>query len=152
MIRFASIFAQISSTFAIRTSRSAWRMNVTLVSDRCKLTVSHFQRTRYCSMLLITGYHINAPSSPVAFHRSKTRSLHMSRRKWKIANCWINLNCRPIRLFLYETRYSASSRDPLKPSSEDARSNRIEKSLPFLSFQTLLVLCHTYFTRPRRNV
>ena len=146
-MRFGSIFTQMSSTFAIRTLRSAWRMNF-----KHKWVQRCVRLTRYCSMLLITGYHNNALSSPVAFHKSKTRSLHMSRCKWKTANCWINLNCRPMRWFLYETRYSASSGDPLRPSSEDAKFNRIAKSLPFFSFQALLVLCHTYLIIPRRIV
>jgi len=40
--------------------------------------------------------------------------------------------------------YPASSRDPLKQSSEDDKSNRIEKNFPF-SFPALLVDCELYF-------
>jgi hypothetical protein len=48
-----------------------------------------------------------------------------------------------MRLFLY-MKHSASPRDPLEASNEDASLIRIEKSCPFFSFQMLLVLCHAY--------
>ena len=151
IILFGSTFAQISSTFAIRMSRSAWNKEKS-VNCSYRQAVHRCWLTKYCSIFLITGYHNNAPSSPVAFHRTKIRSLHISQRKWKIANCCINLSWRPTRLFLYLMMYSASSCDPLKPLNEDAKSSRIKKSFPFFSFQALLVLCHTYLSRPRRIV
>ena len=64
----------------------------------------------------------------------------------------LNLNCRPMRFFLYEMKHSASSRDPHDSSNQDANPIRIEKSVPFFSFQMLLVLFHAYFTSPTRDV
>jgi hypothetical protein len=88
-----------------------------------------------------------------------------------ISDCWMTPPLRPTRarhrklmipgsprslavwsVFLNEAKRSASSRSPLETSNEDANSGRIEKSLPFFSFQMPLVLCHAHFTSPTRNV
>jgi hypothetical protein len=45
-------------------------------------------------------------------------------------------------------KHSAPSRDPLEVSNKDANLIRIEKDLPFFSFQMLLVLCHGCCTGP----
>jgi hypothetical protein len=64
----------------------------------------------------------------------------------------LKLNRRSMRLFLYEMKHSASPRDPHDLSNQDANPIRIEKSVPFFSFQTPPSLPHAYFTGPIRNV
>ena len=49
-------------------------------------------------------------------------------------------------------KHTASSRDPLEAFDEDASSVRIEKSMPFFSFEMLFVSCHAYFTGPVGDV
>ena len=63
----------------------------------------------------------------------------------------VNLNRRPMRVFLY-IKHSASSPDPLEASDEDANLIRTEKSLPFFSFQVLLVSCRGCCTGPMGGV
>ena len=63
----------------------------------------------------------------------------------------MNLNSRPMRVFLY-VGHSVSSGDPLEAFNEDTNLIRIEKSVPFFSFQMLLVLCNGCCTGPTGGV
>lgn len=112
-------------------------------------------RTRYSSIFRISGNHRRAPRFPTAFQSSNScfsfNVLFGRGRRQNTANCWSDLNCRPIREFLNCIMYCGRNVRIDSPSRES--SSRFEANFwSCLGFHLFVVACQTYLSIPSNIV